>query len=205
MSNHQPPRVPTWEEQTPAERARITRLTREADAQNAQDDLEPSDADKEATTRAVFEQDLRSAYAQWTGNGQRASKTFDQWLRTEATEHPALMNEADAVIRAQDAERAAPPWDLGAEVARRQAAARAAADKRTTPTRVRVLVGASHAYAVCNGETWSADFRLAGGRSAHDDLRKSAAEERAQAQRHLLTAARMEAAAAILEQQGTRS
>lgn len=106
MSNHQPPRVPTWEEQTPAARARITRLTREADAHNAQDP-EPSDADKEATTRAVFEQDLRSAYAQWTGHGARASKTFDQWLRTEATEHPALMDEADAIIRAQDAERAA--------------------------------------------------------------------------------------------------
>lgn len=107
MTSHQPPRVPTWEERTPAERARITRLTREADARNAQDDLEPSDADKEATTRAVFEQDLRSAYAQWSGHGARASKTFDQWLRTEATEHPALMNEADAVIQAQDAERAA--------------------------------------------------------------------------------------------------
>ena len=69
-------------------------------------DREPSDADKEAVNRAVIEGDLRSAYAQWTGNGQRASKTFDAWLRTEATEHPALMDAADLVIKAQDTERA---------------------------------------------------------------------------------------------------
>lgn len=76
-----------------------------------------------------------------------------------------------------------------------------AADKRTTPTKVRVIVGASHAYAACEGEGWSADFQLPGGRSAPDDLRKSAAEERERAERLLRTAARMEAAAAMLAQQ----
>ena len=190
MNSHQPPRVPTWEEQTPAARARITRLTREADAQNAAD-REPTEAEKEAYTREVFEHELRGAHARFkasTGHGTRADATFDEWLRAEATEDPATALMAEAVTQAQDAARAAP----------------AAADKRTTPTKVRVIVGASHAYAACTGTSWSADYQLAGGRSAHDDLRKSAAEQRAQAERHLLTAARMEAAAAMLEKQATR-
>ena len=112
MSNHQPPRVPTWEEQTPAARARITRLTREADAQNAAD-REPTEAEKEAYTREVFEHELRGAHARFkasTGHGTRADATFDEWLRAEATEDPSTMLMAQAVAQAQDAERTAKRW-----------------------------------------------------------------------------------------------
>jgi hypothetical protein len=68
-------------------------------------DRESTEAEREALNRAITQQELRSAYTQWTGNGARASKTFGEWLRTEATEHPALMDMADAEIAAQNAER----------------------------------------------------------------------------------------------------
>lgn len=74
---------------------------------NTHRDLESTEDEREAATRAAIEHDLHAAYAEWTGHGKRASKTFDHWLRTEATEHPALMDEADMLIAAQDAERAA--------------------------------------------------------------------------------------------------
>lgn len=92
--------------------------------------------------------------------------------------------------------RTEPAW-------REPATAAEAATRSTTPTEVRIIIGASHAYAVCKGQGWSADFQLQGGRGASDDLRMRAAEQREQAERHLRTAARMEAAAAILDQQET--
>ena len=82
-------------------------------------------------------------------------------------------------------------------------------DMQTTPAapeisirNVRLLVGASHAYAGIIGDGFSADVQLAAGKSAVAALRQAAAEAQERAQNHALRARRLEAAAQWLEQNG---
>lgn len=64
---------------------------------------------------------------------------------------------------------------------------------------VKIIVGASHAYACISGDTFSMDIQLPGGKSAEADLRLQAAEFRKKAEQMLIRAERCEQAAAIIE------
>lgn len=64
--------------------------------------------------------------------------------------------------------------------------------------KVRIIMGASNAYACITGETYSMDVLLHRGRGAVRSLRESASENREKAARLLLQAERMEQAADIL-------
>ena len=66
--------------------------------------------------------------------------------------------------------------------------------------KVRLIVGASHAYACVSGAGYSCDFQLRGGMGAPKALRMSAAELREHAAREIVRAERMEQAADLLEQ-----
>ena len=65
--------------------------------------------------------------------------------------------------------------------------------------KVKILVGASAAYACITGEGYSMDWRLNPGRSASTSLRESAQELYAKAARLMTNAAKLEAAAELLE------
>jgi len=71
--------------------------------------------------------------------------------------------------------------------------------ERNIVLQVRVIVGASHAYACINGNRFSLDVQLNGGQSASSSLRQSAEELRKKAEENILRAERMEAAAKILD------
>ena len=68
--------------------------------------------------------------------------------------------------------------------------------------KVKIIIGASSAYACITGETYTLDVALLGGRSASASLRQSAADLRAEIDSKEERAERMLAAAEILERIG---